>query len=458
MRCLICHALASVVVGGFMLWSSPAHASGFAAARFGGEHGNPTESNPTALYYNPAGIAFSEGTHLFVDGSLAIRHATWEHAQSAHDVPEPAGAEGANYGKASLTNVFGGPALGATTKFGDLAIGAGLFVPFAGRATWDKNDKLKGGAFPLAADGVARWHQIDGSLTSIYLTAGAAYRLGPVSVGLSGNFIFSSVKNQQAKNLTLGDNDVTQEARSELDVSGRHASFAVGLMWEALADRLWIGASYQAAPGIGAMKLTGTLTNVSGPDARKDDVDFLQSLPDIVRLGGSYRPRKDLEVRLFGDFTRWSKLVDQCITLKDRPCGINKTDGTPLPGTGTVTDVYRGWRDTFGVRVGASYWVKPAVELFAGLGFERSAIPDNTLDPGLPDADTLAPAAGGRFEIFDKLYLAASYTHIQYLGRDNTGKSVLDDPAVAPTTRRVDGGGHYTAFIGVLNMNLEKQF
>src|SRR3954469_22533555 len=80
-------------------------ASGFASARFGGEHGNPTETNPTALYYNPAGIAFSEGTHLFIDGSLAIRHATWTHAKSVHDVAEPAGAEGANFGKASLTNV-----------------------------------------------------------------------------------------------------------------------------------------------------------------------------------------------------------------------------------------------------------------------------------------------------------------------------------------------------------------
>ena len=129
----------SVIIGAWPASSGLAQASGFSSARFGGEHGNPTESNPTALYYNPGGIAFSEGTHLFIDGSLAVRHATWQHAQSAHDVAEPPGAEGANYGKATLTNVFAGPALGATTKIGDLAIGAGLFVPFAGRASWDQN-------------------------------------------------------------------------------------------------------------------------------------------------------------------------------------------------------------------------------------------------------------------------------------------------------------------------------
>lgn len=255
----------------------------------------------------------------------------------------------------------------------------------------------------------------------------------------------------------FGGDDINSESRSELDVSGRQASFAVGVMWEAIAERLWLGASYQASPGITDLTMHGTLTNISGPDTRKDDVDFHESLPDIIRVGARYRPRPQIEVRLFGDYTRWSKLTEQCITLKDRPCGINN-DGTAAPGTGTVVDVYRGWRDTFGVRAGASYWAKPRVELFAGLGFERSAIPDNTLDPALPDADTIAPVLGGRFEIFEKLYLAASYTHIQYLNRDNSGKSVLDDAAVAPTTRRVDGGGKYTAWIGVLNVNLEKQF
>src|SRR5690606_41508603 len=55
------------------LWSSSAEASGFAAARFGGEHGHPTTDNATAIYYNPAGIALSKGTHVFVDATMALR-------------------------------------------------------------------------------------------------------------------------------------------------------------------------------------------------------------------------------------------------------------------------------------------------------------------------------------------------------------------------------------------------
>src|SRR3954469_16469359 len=93
--------LAAALVMALTARTGPALASGFASARFGGEHGTVTATNPTALYYNPAGIAFSEGTHLLLDGTLALRHATWTHAPAATDEPEPAGAGEASFGKAT---------------------------------------------------------------------------------------------------------------------------------------------------------------------------------------------------------------------------------------------------------------------------------------------------------------------------------------------------------------------
>src|SRR5688500_3277889 len=66
-----------------------ASAAGFATARFGGEHGTVVTTNPTALYYNPAGLGFSEGFHLMADGSLALRSVTWLHRPAAGDPPDP---------------------------------------------------------------------------------------------------------------------------------------------------------------------------------------------------------------------------------------------------------------------------------------------------------------------------------------------------------------------------------
>lgn len=437
-----------------------ARAAGFAAARFGGEHGHVVTTNPTALYFNPAGIAFSEGTHIFVDGTLALRHATWDHPVTANDFPDPMGGEGQASGKATLSNVFGGPMLGATTKLGNFAFGASLTVPFGGRASWDKNIRFENHpTFPLGIDGIQRWHGIEGALTFIYLTAGAAYRLGPLAIGVTGNLVLSSVKSLQAKGFARqGESNPSNEGRAEIDVSGTHGSFGVGAMLEAVPERVWIGASYQAQPGLGAQVLTGTLTNDYLGSAAPFPVKFNQALPDIIRLGARFRPIETIELRAFGDYTRWSVMKTQCVVLdqKDYQCVVN-ADGSDASGAGAVLqNLRRRWKDTFGVRAGVSYWVAPPVELFTGLGYETAAVPDETLDPAIGDANSVAAALGVRLGVLPSLFVAGSYTNIQFLDRDTIGKSETAVPSFP--TKRFDGAGRYTQWIGLFNLNAELKF
>jgi long-chain fatty acid transport protein len=451
------HLFAAAVLAGLLSATVRGHAAGFATARFGGEHGNVTETNPTALYFNPGAIAASEGVHLFLDGTLALRRLTWQHAISPNDVPDPPGAEGANSGRAELLNVFGAPMLGATLRVGDFAFGAAGYAPFGGRAHWSQNESFAGGAeYPLARDGVQRWHSIEGALTYVYGTLGAAYRLGPLSLGASANLIYSSVVSKKAKNIT-GEQlpDTSREGRVTLDVSGWQGSFGAGALLELLEQQLWLGASYQAQPGLGPMQLTGTLElSYDGPPVPYP-VTFDQALPDIVRLGARYRPVETLELRLFGDMTRWSVLKTQCVAVEGAPCRVDTT-GANVPGGGVLLNLRRRWQDTFAVRAGASHWLTGAVELFVGAGFETAAVPDAMLDPELFDSQTISAALGARLGLPGKWFLGASYTHLQYLSRDNTGESELAE-AMLPT-RRADGGGRYEAWIGVLNVNVEKEF
>lgn len=438
-----------------LFWPCGAEASGFATARFGGEHGNVLTTNPTALYYNPAGIGFSEGTDLYLDGNLAIRHATWDHAAAPSDPAPPAGAEDANAGRASLFNVFGAPALGATTRLGKLALGAGVFVPFGGRESWATNDKYANSPFPLAAAGVQRWHIIDGALTFVYGAIGAAYRVGPISFGVAGNVVYSAVSFSQAKNPTgQGEPDTAREGRDALDVSGIDASFGVGVMVDVVPDRLWFAASYQSQPGLGPQTLTGTLRVKSPSFNQNDDVTFTQSLPDVARAGIRWRPSEDNEFRVFGDFTRWSVMGTQCVALRGYACAVFP-DGSDASG-GTVANYRRYWKNTFGAHIGASHWAAPGVELFAGVGGETAAVPDSTLEPGLADADTLDGTAGMRLLLANGFYLAVSYTHIQYFDRNNSGASTLAGAQVP--TKQQDGGGQYKQWIGLIDVNVEKTF
>jgi long-chain fatty acid transport protein len=450
-------AAALVVAAAVSLSGNEVHASGFAAARFGGEHGNVTTDNPTALYYNPAAISY-RGFRLFAEGTLALRNVTWQHTAAPTDPPEPDGAQGSVLGRGALSNTFGGPMLGATGGFGNLALGASLSVPFGGRAHWDKNERFRTNpTLPLAVDGVQRWHQIDGELTFIYFTVGAAYRLGRISVGVAGNLIRASVLSIQAKNPT-GDGrpDLMREGRATLDVAGWLGSFGLGVLVEAIEGRLWLGASYQAQPGLGPMKLKGTLDQAYQGEAQPFPSEFHQALPDVVRAGLRFRPKPAAELRVSGDFTRWSVMQTQCLSLAGHECVVTASGDDATPEGAVLQNLRRFWNDTWAARAGLSVWPVPTVEVFAGGAVETAAVPDSTLEPSLADATNIAGALGVRLDVGNGLFLAASYTHVYYLERDNTGKSTLAN-ASRPTARQ-DGGGKFTQWIGLFNLSIEKQF
>jgi long-chain fatty acid transport protein len=443
-------------------WLTPpsAAASGNAIARFGAEHGTVNTTNPTALYYNPGALGFAEGTQLFVDGQLALRSFQWTHARGAGDAAEPPRYEGANYGEASAVNFFGGPMAGATLRLGDFTLGAAGYAPFGGQVSFDRNEFYANSLYPGAVDGVARWHGISAQTMSIYGTLGAAYRVGPVSFGVTGNVIFTTMSLTRAQGAD-GTNSLENEGRSKLDLSGVHGSFGAGVMVEAVPQQLWLSASYQAQPGLGTMKLNGDIelqpTVPATDPPLSQQVTLHQALPDIWRLGARYRVSDSVELRLAADLTRWSVLRTQCVSVRDESCQVTR-NGEAAPDSGTIMNMRRNWRDTIGVRGGISYWTHPELELFGGLGFETAAVPDATLDPVLADASSAMITAGARYEVVETWFVAASYTHLQFFSRDTTGKSKAADPEVGEATRGLDGGGKYSQWVGILNANVLKTF
>ena len=89
------------------------------------------------------------------------------------------------------------------------------------------------------------------------------------------------------------------------------------------------------------------------------------------------------------------------------------------------------------MNLGVSYWTSDAVELFWGTGFATAATPDATLDPMMPDANSIRVALGGRFAVPGGFHITAGLTTVQYATRDNTGKSTLIGRAAPdPPSRR----------------------
>jgi long-chain fatty acid transport protein len=447
---------------GTMGWIADARAAGFATQKFGGELGNPVATNPTALYYNPAGIAFSEGWHIYFDESVAFRSVSWNHPPGQPGDPTDAPANIGNDGQASLFNVFTGPTMGITAKVNDyLAIGGGVFVPFAGREHWDQTNKNPDPMYPLSGDGPQRWSSIDGSLTFLYGTVGAALKFGPLAIGATGNLIYSWVQFTKAQNLGgINTPNSAAEGRAKLNVSGANGSFGLGAMVEPWKGHLWLGAGYQAQPGLGDQTLKGTF-DVSSPtpggSLPQKKATFTQGLPDVFRAGIRFRPIDAIEIRAFGDYTRWSRMKSQCVALEGYKCQVYPDGSDASGGNGAVlANFVRDWGDTMSYRGGVSWYANPDVEIFAGGGYETGATPDATLDPTVSDANNYQGALGGRFNVADWIYVSAQWTQIMYADRDTTGKSIASRYKIP--TQQPDGGGQYKQWVGIFDLILEKQF
>ncbi len=320
-----------------------AHASGFAAARFGGEHGHPTTDNATAIYYNPAGIALSKGTHIYADATMALRWASYDRPEtSVNNQMTLDAAPGANSGKSTLFNGIVAPFVGATSDFGTDFIygGLALYFPFGGSAVWDKNPPYTNSdRFPGAVDGTQRWYSIDGTIRSMYVTGALGFNIKKIglTLGVSGSAIRSEVVTIRARNSDGTDdlldvNGNLKEGRSYIDVNGWQGGFAIGATYNLLKkDKLWLGASYTSQPNVvGGMTLEGNLNNTLGlAEPSVTPVELTQTLPEIIRFGVRYRPTAKSELRLFGDFTRWAVFDRQCVLdkgVEGRSCEFDGVD------------------------------------------------------------------------------------------------------------------------------------
>jgi len=446
-----------------LLAASPAVAGGISTARFGGELGHPTTDNPTAIYYNPAAIGASEGINIFADGNLAYRIASYQHFRAPTDAPEPADGVGANTGTGKLENFVAAPMLGATaalplTDSLGLGLGAALFVPFGGSAVWSKNDAFADHpAYAGAVDGPQRWYNIHGTIRSIYISGAASLSIDHmVHLGVSGGASIEQVDTLIARNAN-GSDDLTFEGRALLQASRVHGQLGGGVLLTPLddIDQLRIGLSYQAPPGISGAKAKGTLARFLGGNPSDDDIEIDDQMPDVFRAGVSYRPIKRVELRLFGDYTRWSLFQNECIETAGEPCKVDD-NGAPADGTSPILNMPRHWNDSVNVRAGMSYWVGPRIELMTGLGYESKAVPDEFLEVGLMDFDGVSAALGGRFQLTDWLAGALTYTHFFFFPRDTIGKS--RNATLHSISKGPDAGGIYKQTIGLVNINLQASF
>ena len=461
-------ALLPVLIVTASLPEESARASGFLTDQFGSDRGQPALPSAYSVYFNPAAMAGLDGSQLTVDGVIAARLLDYTRSSSAlsYSGSQP-GADPyaqSNTGPAHLFNVLTAPFGGFVTDFGGshLRLGVAVYVPFGGEVSWGKNNAYANSALaPGGFDGPQRWSSISAITSSVYSTAALAYRFDAARLGLgaSVSVIRTGLTDVRARDVDGSDdiqsNGALKEGRTLLDVSGVEAGAAVGAYWEATADgALRLGASYTSRPSFGTMRLKGTF-KVDPASPGGTPADLLQAYPDIVRLGAAWRVSPETEVRLDGNWQRWSAFKDQCIVDAGTQCDVNAGGVASGPSSNVKLDLPRDFKDSFKVRLGVAYWVEAQTELFGSMAFESSPTDTKNEDALIFDSTRLSWTLGARHSFGKHVEVSLSNTFVYLLPVtvDDSAYFTYPEPSRSPSAN-----GSYSSQIYIFDGAVSYRF
>jgi long-subunit fatty acid transport protein len=443
-----------------------ARASGLLNPFVGDPHGQPELANVYAVDFNPAALGGMRGTNIVADGALALSYIAYQRTTPLSFGPADAaaGVNGPTYvasntGRNTAQNAGFVPFLGASTDFGSRVFfaGIGLYAPFGGSVKWQPASRWANDvALPGAVDGPQRWQSISVVDSSVAASLAFGVRLleGRLSLGLAVTGYDHAVQLNKAFNSDGTDDEtgptgVLKEGRAYLNVSGVNTGVTAGVYAEPDAERRWrLGLSYTSQPGFGQMRLPGTLKQRLGitPSA-STDVDLLQTYPDIVRLGAAYRVSDDVDLRLHGEYVRWSVFTNACVVHRGDSCDVNP-DGSAVHQGQIIANGIASFNDAFAVHAGVGYWPRPRLETFADLGIDTSAVPNDTQGRILFDSLKVMGTLGLRYVFSRHFALGGSYTLMQYTSMTVTSQSQWKPPSGIPFAN-----GSYASHVEFLDMN-----
>lgn len=291
-----------------------------------------TADSPSAVYYNPAGLAFLEGAEV---------------QAGVHFLRSEGSYSGAAGSASMKSETFALPSIFASQPVikGDrsVTVGLGVYAPFGTRTEWPANG-------PFAT--VATRNEIEFVRYSFTVAARFSEH---VSVGASLQYNDVDADLHRAVGLSPGDD-------FGFLGSGTSWSYNVGVMYRPL-PRHSFGFQYQSKVSMGIDGMTSlTPYNVSEPGA----VDWV--FPQHFAIGYSYRPSEQWNIEVGYDRTYWSAL--KTLTLQRPVSG-------PLP-------IPFNWHDSAYYGLGATYYAG-GFRYSAGVNYSENSVPNQWFSPSVPD-------------------------------------------------------------------------
>ncbi len=380
--------------GGFQINENGARAMALAGAFTG------LANDPSAIYFNPAGIVQLKGTKFYF-GTTTISPI------------------------ASFT-------IGENEKARDYEMKGQLFTPINFYVTQELTKKLFVGLgvnnqYGLGtkwdANWVGRFLAVNTEIRTFFFTPVVAYKLlDNLSLSVGGSFVMADVTiERKAPN----PNPTQQEPMINMTGNTTGYGFTTGLLFNA-SENLQLGLSYRSEV---KLDFSGTATstpatfihpllkiNLPFPNG---DITAPLTTPQNITFGLAYMPQKDLTLTADFQYIGWKSYDKLEVTFATYDLDLN-----PANGQQNVSTAIRDYQNTFILRTGLEYTMTDNLQLRAGLLYDKNPVKTEYVDPTLPDADRLGFNIGFGGKLTDKLGIDFAYMLLTFQDRKVTG-SVL---------------------------------
>jgi long-chain fatty acid transport protein len=365
-------ALASLV--------APARAGGLArpnpvSARSVGMGGafSAVADDPTALHFNPAGLALQTRSNVLIGGEFVVAPRTYDPNFETCDT-DPSNAICQSQSPTSPVRPL--PSLGFATRLTDesgipsrLAFGIGFWNTFGGQLKYEDDPEIPGtlqetrNAVLELVPGVA--YQVND-----VMAIGAAFRLG---IGL-----FDSVANERPNDATLS-------------ATGVGAGGTFGIMIRP-SDALRLAGYYRTALSVttnGDGFIEGGVGDV--------EVEFVQRWPQQFGFATAYQATDSVLLAAQFDWHGWSRVNEVRPVYKGQ---LALTEQAKIP-----TD----WDNNIQLHLGAMITPADAVELRAGYTFDTTAVTPRLRERQFLDGDSHFVAVGGSYYVTSSFRVDAAF-------------------------------------------------
>ena len=329
-------------------------------------------SDPSAIYFNPAGLSF-QGSSLYLGTTLITPNVSF-FGPSNYSMNTETKMVDQTF---TPINVYG-----VYQVTNDLHIGLGVTNPYGLGTEW-----------PAGWIGQYVSQKID--LQSFYITPTVAYKVSDqLSLGVGVNYVMGSVKMKLATSIPFN----SPPPIVTLDLTATGVGFNGGVIYKPTRE-LSIGASYRSAVKLDATGSASFDPNYSVLNLPTGDAAASIELPATAFFGASYKVMDNLEVEADYQYVGWSSYKELKIEFKADP---TKNKVSP-----------KDYVDTYILRVGAEYTMGD-LQVRAGYLYDRTPVTEQYDEPLLPDANRNGYTVGLGYNLTESLRMDATYFFLKF--------------------------------------------